>query len=57
MTRIEKITIRLNNAENKVIRDAAAKQDIGVSEYLRTLIFLNGNNGGTTTPPFEINNQ
>lgn len=59
MNRVQKVTIRLNDIENKMIREYADKYQISVSEYIRNLIKQNPTNGGTTTPPLEsiINNQ
>lgn len=59
MNRIQKITVRLNDVENKVIRENANKNHINVSEYIRNLVKQESSNGGTTTPPSEsiINNQ
>lgn len=56
MARTQKITIRLNDIENYIIRESASKKQIGVSEYIRNITL---SNGGTTTPPLEsiINNQ
>ena len=57
--RIQKITVRLNEMENKAIREDADRKQISVSEYVRSLVRQKPYNGGTTTPPLEsiINNQ
>lgn len=62
MARPQQITIRLNHIENKAVREFAKRNQISISEYIRSLIFVKNNpecNGGTTTPPLEsiINNQ
>lgn len=59
MNRVQKVTIRLNDIESKMIKENANKNQISVSEYIRNLIKETQTNGGTTTPPLEsiINNQ
>ncbi|GFI45598.1 hypothetical protein IMSAGC019_00910 [Lachnospiraceae bacterium] len=59
MNRVQKVTVRLNEIESKIIRENADKSQISVSEYIRNLIKQDPTNGGTTTPPLEsiINNQ
>lgn len=58
-SRIQKITVRLNEIENKTVRENADRNQISVSEYVRSLVRQKPCNGGTTTPPSEsiINNQ
>lgn len=59
MNRVQKITVRLNDIESRMIKENADKNQISVSEYIRNLIKETQTNGGTTTPPLEsiINNQ
>lgn len=57
MLRKQKVTIRLNDIENNVVRERASRNQITVSEYIRNLILIKElesspeMHGGTTTPP------
>ena len=56
MARPKMVTIRLNEIENKAVREIASKNQISTSEYIRNLIFIKDPpecNGGTTTPPLH----
>ena len=59
MARTLKITVRLSDIENEVIREIANKNQITISEYIRTLVFIKEPkynpecNGATTTAPLH----
>lgn len=59
MNRVQKVTIRLDDIESKMLKENADRNQISVSEYMRNLIKQEKNNGGYYDTPMEsiINNQ